>query len=249
MASVKSIYGYLYDSYGTQGWWPLSGLGMPVNKDDKDWPNYLKANPKGNKDDFIKNWPRHLGIAPKSWKQRFEIIVGAILTQNTSWSNVEKAIYTLNKNKLIDAEKIKKVDQKKLGGLIMPAGYFNQKSRKLKECAQFFSKNNDFDREEVLKIWGVGPETADSILLYAFGKPYFVVDAYTKRILGRAGFKEKSYDDIQGLFMANVDDSVDMYKEYHALIVEHGKSVCLKSRPRCGSCPIAEVCKSRDSFK
>jgi endonuclease-3 related protein len=217
MNQIKKIYSILYKTFGPQGWWPFT-----------------------LENEFH---PKHHGKSPKNDKQRFEIIIGAILTQNTSWKNVEKAIFNLNKAKLIDINKIKKVSLKKLASLIKPSGYYNQKAEKLKIAADFFSKNRLITRQELLKVKGIGPETADSILLYAFQKPYFVIDAYTKRIFSRVGLCDGkcSYDELQELFHKNLLKKTKIFSEYHALIVELGKQFCTKT-PKCINCPIKNYC-------
>jgi endonuclease-3 related protein len=176
--------------------------------------------------------------------KKWEVIVGAILTQNTSWKNVEKAIANLNKNKLIDKNKINKINKNKLASLIKPSGYFNQKAERLKIAAEFFSKNKNPTREQLLEVKGIGPETADSILLYAFNKPFFVVDMYTKRIFSRAGFcgGKCSYDELQEMFHSSLPRKAGLFNEYHALIVELAKNHCKKT-PECAGCPIARICK------
>src|SRR3989338_5981210 len=129
--------------------------------------------------------------------KKFEIILGAILTQNTSWKQVEKAIANLKNNDLISQEAIKKVSLRRLASLIKPAGYFNQKAKRLKIINQFLEKNKNPTRDQLLEVNGIGPETADSILLYAFNQPSFVIDTYTKRIMQRLGYKEESYGGLQ----------------------------------------------------
>jgi len=177
-----------------------------------------------------------------------------ILTQNTNWKNVEKAIINLNKNKLININKIIKINKKKLALIIRSSGYHNQKAKKLKNFCQFLLKNyngriNDFFsddidklRNELLSVKGIGPETADSIILYSTKKPIFVIDAYTKRIFNRIGYKEETYDEFQGLFMGNLEHDEKLFNEYHALIVEHGKNVC-KTKPLCKECFLKPNCK------
>lgn len=207
---------------------------------------------------YFKNelYPKHHGLEPRNDKERFEIIIGAILTQNTNWKNVEKAIFNLNKENLISIEKIKKINIKKLAELIRPSGYYNQKAERLKIIADFLSRNpikklkeEDTEklRKKLLKIKGIGPETGDSILLYAFDKPIFVVDAYTKRIFNRLGYKEKTYEEFQKLFMDNLEKDQKLFNEYHALLVELGKSYCRK-KPLCKECPINGLCKN-NKFK
>lgn len=175
-----------------------------------------------------------------SKNKEFEVCVGAILTQNTAWSNVEKAIKNLKENNLLSKEAILKVDIKKLAELIKPAGYFNQKARKLKEFSNF---SGEITRENLLNIWGIGPETADSILLYAFNEPIFVIDAYTKRIFSRIGFKEESYDELQKLFMSKLTKDFKLFNEYHALIVKLAKEHC-KTKPECVNCQLNKICQT-----
>lgn len=170
---------------------------------------------------------------------QFEIIVGAILTQNTSWKNVEKAIANLRRNNMLSKEAISFSDTNKLAPLIKSSGYYKQKAKKLKEFVKF---NKEVTRENLLSIWGIGEETADSILLYAYNKPHFVVDAYTKRIFQRLGYRENSYKDLQLLLMNNLPKDVKLYKEYHALIVELGKNYC-KKKPECSRCVLRAICK------
>ena len=179
-------------------------------------------------------------------------MVGAILTQNTNWQNVEKAISNLKKKRVLSVKKLFGVPEKELAALIRPAGYFNVKARRLREFLKFFNKVYQGQlrrisaqrlpelRQQLLAVCGIGPETADSILLYALGKPIFVVDAYTKRILLRHGLikQDAGYQDIQNLFMSNLDNDAGLFNEYHALLVRLGKDYCLKSKPRCKECPI-----------
>ncbi len=175
--------------------------------------------------------------------EQFEICVGAILTQNTAWTNVEKAIKNLKENKLLSKEAILNVDKNKLANLIKSAGYFNQKAKKLKEFAKF---DGEIKRENLLNIWGIGLETADSILLYAYNEPIFVIDAYTKRIFFRIGFKEESYEKLQNLFMKNLSKDAKLFNEYHALIVELAKEHC-RTEPECRNCPLNQICETGKS--
>ncbi len=217
----------MYKSCGPQGWWPLTPRGSYKSK-------------------------HHQG-RPKTDKNRFEIILGAILTQNTNWKNVEKSIEVLNKNKLINPEGIIAIPKSKLGEVIRSSGYYNQKSKTLKIVAKFFRltklsqlsklKTEDL-RSILLKIKGIGPETADSIILYAFEQPIFVVDAYTKRIFSRYGLigENAKYDEVQAFFHKHLRKSLTTYKEYHALIVEHAKRYC-KVKPKCEECILKRTCK------
>ena len=173
--------------------------------------------------------------------KRFENILGAILTQNTSWKQVEKAIANLKNNDLISQEAIKKVSLRRLASLIKPAGYFNQKAKRLKIINQFLEKNKNPTRDQLLEVNGIGPETADSILLYAFNQPSFVIDTYTKRIMQRLGYKEESYGGLQALFQDNLPNDYKIYNEFHALFVEHAKTYCRK-KPLCQKCPLNSRC-------
>jgi endonuclease-3 related protein len=180
------------------------------------------------------------------------VIVGAILTQNTSWSNVERAIVSLRREKLLTPMAIERVSLARLSRLIRSSGYFRQKARKLKEFVRFlrnrhrgsltemFCTETDILRQELLEVHGIGPETADSILLYAGKHPVFVVDAYTRRILERHGLAHArmSYDDIRTLFEQNLSADPALFNEYHALIVHTGKHFCYKREPDCQNCPL-----------
>jgi len=180
-----------------------------------------------------------------------EISVGAILTQNTAWTNVEKAIESLKKTRSLSVKVLNRLSHGRLARLIKPAGYFNVKARRLKNFISYlqdryqgslekmFLQETGRLRTELLSINGTGPETADSILLYAGQKPIFVIDAYTKRILSRHGVMsdEKSYDEFQNLFMKHLSPDVSLYNQYHAMIVNVGKDFCRK-RAFCHSCPL-----------
>ena len=180
-----------------------------------------------------------------------EVSVGAILTQNTAWSNVEKAITRLKEARSLSVKALVRLSHGRLARLIKAAGYFNVKARRLKNFISFLESryggslkkmlHQDLDRlrTELLSINGTGPETADSILLYAAEKPIFDVDAYTKRILSRHGVMpyEKSYEEFQKLFMVHLPLDVPLYNQYHAMLVNVGKDFC-RSRPLCASCPL-----------
>lgn len=184
-------------------------------------------------------------------KSRFEVMVGAILTQNANWDNVEKALDNLKKKDELDLKKIKNMTTAKLASLIKPAGYFNVKAKRLKNFVDFVFKEYNGNLEKMgreywpnlriklLGVNGIGPETADSILLYAFEKPVFVVDAYTKRILSRHNLVDRhaDYQTIQSIFTDNLSQNVKMFNEYHALLVRLGKEFC-KSKPLCEICPL-----------
>lgn len=198
-------------------------------------------------------------------ESRFEIIVGAILTQNTSWQNVAKAINNLKERKLLDPKALLEADSDNIKELIKPSGFFNIKYKRLRSFLEYLvNYNMDIDRlsciptaklrNELLGVNGIGPETADSIILYALGRPIFVVDAYTRRLFSRLGYswmKEVSYEKIQDFFMKNLQSDTELYSEYHALIVCHCKSVC-KKKPLCSMCNISiqcpDMCKQLISF-
>lgn len=193
-------------------------------------------------------------FGPQHWwpaDSAFEVMVGAILTQNTSWRNVEKAINNLKERRLLNLKRLDRLPQKKLAALIRPAGYYNIKAKRLKEFLNFYRANakkipaqdTGILRRRLLAVHGVGPETADSILLYALGKPVFVVDAYTKRVFSRHGFikEDASYEEVQALFMRDLKKDVQLFNEYHALIVKLAKDFCLKNKPRCRACPLEGI--------
>jgi len=182
---------------------------------------------------------------------REEIIIGAVLTQNTNWANVEKAINNLKKNNCLNLGKIVKLNKRKLAAFIKPSGYFNIKAERLMCVAEFFVNSFDYSlkkwekidtvemRERLLKIKGVGEETADSILNYAFDKKIFVIDAYTKRLNFRHKLTDDdaNYGELQKFISHNLKGDVEDYKELHALIVMLGKNYC-KPKPRCEFCPL-----------
>lgn len=209
--SVENIYQILLKEYGNQHWWPA---------DDQ-----------------------------------FEIIIGAILTQAAAWSNVEKALGVLKENKFLSPSGLRQVSSEELSRLIYPCGYYNSKAKKVKAFVRFLGESYDDDlymmfkrntnelRSELLNIYGIGEETADSILLYAAKKPVFVIDAYTRRICSRLGLitGQESYLQLQQFFMNKLVADVDLFGEYHALLVRHGKSCC-RVRPLCNTCCLHEYC-------
>ncbi|MDP2907214.1 MAG: endonuclease [Nanoarchaeota archaeon] len=219
MDKILQVYETLLEKYGFQGWWPVLDASSNSSVYDKSFPERERTS-----------------------DERFEICIGAVLTQNTSWQNVEKALYNLKIKKLLSLNKLETVNVKSLASLIKPSGYYNQKAKKIKEVIKFLKSGKEINRENLLSVWGVGPETADSILLYAYNKPIFVIDAYTKRVMNRLGFKENSYEDLQRLFMQNLPKDVQVYNEYHALLVRLGKEFC-KKKPSCKECPILKNCK------
>jgi len=190
---------------------------------------------------------------PQDWwpaDTRFEVIIGAVLTQNVAWKNVERAIANLKNAEALEPEKLLSLEKEKLAFLIKPAGFYNAKSETLLRITKVYLSEHWEDltteklRERLLKIKGIGKETADSILLYAFDRAIFVVDKYTIRFINRLGVTtHKTYDSVQRIFHENLRPDVKLYKEYHALIVEHSKKYC-KKRPDCAGCFIND-CKFR----
>ncbi len=211
---LLAIYMRLLTRFGAQHWWPHQGGGV------------------------------------------FEIIVGAILTQNTAWTNVEKALDNLRAAHLLTPENLHQVSTARLAQLIRPSGYFNLKAKKLQAFTQFLFAQHQGDvahlcatapailRDELLAVYGIGPETADSILLYAAQQPSFVVDAYTRRILARLGLAraDATYAELQTMLMTHLPHDVALFNEYHALIVALGKDTCRKTRPRCAACVLQDIC-------
>lgn len=211
---LKTAYKLLLEEYGEQGWWPINRVYSPSFKKRKRTP-----------------------------EERLEIAVGAILTQNTSWGNVEKALENLREADALSRKGLGKLTPKELATLIRPAGYYNMKARKLRE---YLSYSGRVTREGLLGVWGLGPETVDSILLYAYGQPVFVVDAYTKRILSRMGLcgENAAYPEIQELFQKELKEDAATFNEYHALIVRHAKEHC-RVKPVCEGCPLERLCKKK----
>jgi endonuclease III related protein len=196
----------------------------------------------------------HQTYGPRHWwpgETSFEVMVGAILTQNTSWRNVEKAIQRLKMNGVLNPGGIHHLKKSQLAPLIRSSGYYRIKADRLKSFVDFLFEGYGGDlkrmkrerlaelRKELLGVKGIGPETADSILLYGLEKPIFVVDAYTKRILSRHGMisEKASYEEVQKLFMDHLPPDEKLFNEYHALFVHLGKMVCKKS-PKCDICPL-----------
>ena len=180
-----------------------------------------------------------------------EVVIGALLTQNTAWSNVEKALNNLRRENLLDFPALAGLKPETLEELIRPSGYFRQKSRRLKNLAKAITAAGGLNglsrkktpelRDWLLALNGIGPETADSILLYAFNRPVFVIDAYTLRILKRHGWLPESagYAEAQACFIRELPEDTALFNEYHALLVRTGKDYCRPRRPNCGGCPLA----------
>lgn len=225
MNRIKRIYKALHSSFGPQGWWPVAGRYHPGDY------SY-----------------------PKTPQQQWEIVAGAILAQNTSWKNAAAAIGELRRKRKLTVAAMAKMPQQKLAAMIRSSGYYNEKAKKLKIVAKHVIDNYDGKiqrllkkrtqqlRKELLSLHGIGPETADSILLYAARKPVFVIDAYTRRIMQRIGYDQHSYEELQQLFERNLSRSEKIYNEFHALLVELGKNTCTKNNPECRNCPLLPLC-------
>lgn len=197
-------------------------------------------------------------FGPQNWwpgDTPFEVMIGAVLTQNTNWDNVERAIDNLKRTGVLSLEKLSELPIGLLAEYIRPAGYYNLKAGRLQNLFRFLREqcggsletlmdlDTDTLRRKLLSIKGIGPETADSILLYACQRPVFVVDAYTYRILLRHDLipEDFGYEDIQHYFMDNLEPDTGLYNEFHALLVCAGKEFCKKSKPRCERCPLRGI--------
>ena len=194
---------------------------------------------------------------PQHWwpaESAFEVIAGAVLTQNTAWRNVERAIDNLKGAEVLSAEGILALPPGRLAGLLRPSGFYRVKSERLRAVCRWLverhgaaeSTPTDALRSSLLAVHGVGDETADAILLYAFGRPVFVVDGYARRLFSRVGLIEgrEACSEIKAVVEARLGDEAGHYNEFHALIVEHGKQACRKT-PRCARCPIRCGCRHR----
>ncbi|MGO9014994.1 MAG: endonuclease III domain-containing protein [Dissulfurispiraceae bacterium] len=218
----------------------------------------MRVAPKSKKSTLLEIYDKlYAFYGPQHWwpgDSPFEVAVGAILTQNTNWSNVEKVIANLKAARVLSARALHKVPVAELALLIRPSGYFNIKAGRLKAFLAFLltayrgsmKKMGKGDsaslRQELLNVHGIGPETADSILLYALDKPVFVIDAYTKRVMSRHGVLDRgaSYDEYQRMFHKLLGNGIGLFNEYHALLVMVGKDYC-KPKPRCVNCPLYDL--------
>ncbi len=225
------VYRILLGTYGSRGWWPLVSRAGKEGRDDR---GYLPG-----------------GGPPRDRAGMFEVAAGAVLTQGTAWLNAERAVLGLSRSGALSPEGILATPRDILAGILRPSGYFNAKARKLEELARFFralppegSGYSAPSRDSLLSLWGIGPETADSILLYAFGISTFVVDEYTRRVAGRLGFEraDSSYDDFKSRLEIETPRKWIVYSEFHALLVEHAKTRC-KKNPICAECPLRSDCE------
>ncbi|MFC1901784.1 endonuclease III domain-containing protein [Chloroflexota bacterium] len=205
------------------------------------------------------------GYGPQHWwpaPEPFEMMVGAILTQSAAWTNVEKAIAALREARALSPAALRRLSQTEVAGLIRASGYYNAKARKLQALAHWLGERYHDDlnelfaadivllRQRLLEVYGIGEETADSIILYAANKPVFVIDAYTRRIISRLGLapQEDSYAAYQHLFADNLPADAGMFNEYHALLVCLAKYVC-RSRPLCRQCCLGDICRFRPDLQ
>ena len=194
---------------------------------------------------------------PQHWwpgESVFEVLVGAILTQNTAWSNVERAIDNLKAAGMLSAEAMLDCPWEALAALIRPAGYFNVKAARLQNFCRFLIASGGIQgmghwptpvlRERLLSVNGIGPETADDIILYGFQRPVFVIDAYTRRLGKRLGIAggDETYEQLSAGFAAALPAEAALFNEYHALIVRHAKEVCTGRKPRCDECCLGDTC-------
>lgn len=231
------VFRTLLETYGPQGWWPiLRRAGEPGFNEEGYHP--------GQKIRLTEI-------------DRFEIALGAVLTQNTSWSNVRMSLGRLmsffdKKNMPLLPEAILGMEEAELANLIRSSGYYRQKARKLRILSGFFTNLKAVpERAKLLKLWGIGPETADSILLYAWDQPFFVIDAYTVRIFSRltgisTGSRTPSYEDLQYYFSKSLKKYTVEYGEFHALLVRHGKESCRAGDPKCEECSLKKICNYVD---
>jgi endonuclease-3 related protein len=218
--TIRKVYDLLLEEYGRQGWWPL-------------------IRTKGGE-------PEYFG-GPRNQQERFEVAVGAVLVQNTSWKNAAKALSALSEAEMIDPARLADASHEEVAALVRSSGYYNQKARRLGILARFFLEAGDGppERESLLALEGVGPETADSILLYAFSRTFFVVDAYTSRLFSRLDLCDEiaKYHVVQDMFMDNLESDTETFNEYHALIVLHCKSRCKTKVPLCDGCSLRDFCR------
>jgi endonuclease-3 related protein len=195
---------------------------------------------------------------PQRWwpgDSRFEIMVGAVLTQNTTWTNVERAIDNLKRAKALTPAAIANAPHARLARWLRPSGYFNVKAQRLKAMCRWLIRQGGVRalarldthdlRAALIAVHGIGPETADDIVLYAFERPVFVIDAYTRRLFARLGVirGDEGYETLRRFFENTLDADVPMFNEYHALIVAHSKVVC-RPRPRCEACGLSRQCRA-----
>lgn len=224
--NLQELYHIWLEHYGPQGWWPIKSSINGVNQSGYHPGDYS---------------------FPRNSREQLEILLGAVLTQNTSWRNVSMVLGELIQENLLDAKKLRNLTQEELSLKIRSAGYHRQKAKKLHILLDFL-KNGNFlqgtvpSREALLSCWGIGPETADSMRLYAYGQKEFVIDRYTSRILFRIGFrpKEDSYQGWKDFALSQLPETLECYQEFHGLILAHAKAHC-GAKAKCKNCPVLRV--------
>lgn len=235
--NIKHIYSILYAEYGKQNWWPI-----------------IKDNRSVYSQDFSNR--------AKNSEEKLEISIGAILTQNTNWNNAGRSLIKLKEKGLLNIDILHNIELKELADIIRSSGYYNQKAKKIKLIIDFIINDlsgnienlSSYDlhdaRERLLSIWGIGKETCDSILLYAFDFLIFIIDNYTRRLFHRIGLIDgtEEYDDIRHLIESEADRDITVYREYHALIVNLSKIHC-KKKPDCIKCPLEKLCLYREASR
>lgn len=218
---IVKLYYVLYKKYGPQGWWPLLEL--------------HKNNINPTKTGSLNGYHPKDYTYPKNNLQKWEIIVGSLLTQNTSWPQVEKALVNLHKTNLLNPNTLIKSNLEKIKQCIKPSGYYNQKSERLLLLARWFlAQKNVPSRKELLSLKGIGPESADSILLYAYKQPSFIIDTYTKRIFKQNKIitENLNYNELKELIEKSIPKKYEIYQEFHALLVEHAKNSLSKIKDK-----------------
>jgi len=229
---IRDVYESLLACYGPQSWWPVT--------------------PPGGRSPVYSGGPTNVS-------QRLEVMIGAVLTQNTSWNGARKALENLSSQNRLDFQSLLEIPEEKLGLFIRPSGYFNQKARRIKSLISFLNERYGADwerffaepvsrmRRMLLGLYGIGPETADSIILYATGRASFVIDSYTKRIFYRLGITPRDipYKELKQRFEKALPAESKLYNEYHALVVIHGKERCTAREPECEGCPLEQICVRR----
>jgi endonuclease-3 related protein len=227
--SLIRVYERLLEAYGPRGWWPLQSRAGHPGFDGQGYH------------------PGEYGC-PGSPQERFEIAMGAVLTQNTSWRNAAKALSVLLTAGIRTPAAVLSLPERQLAESLRSSGYYNQKARKLRALSMLLADEGvdggwkTLSRDALLAVWGIGPESADSILLYACGRLFFVVDAYTCRLLERLGvpWGNQAYAEVQAAFSAALPPDPILYQEYHALVVQHAKQFCRK-QPLCRGCPLLSI--------
>lgn len=245
---IRELYDHLLSTYGPQGWWPTLKLSK----------NGINPTKRGR---FTGYHPKNYEI-PNDNQTSFEIMLGTILTQNTSWVNAEKALANLADQSELTPQQILTIPKEKLAEIIRSSGYYNQKSERLHILSKFIQKNPinalkklpvEETRKKLLHVKGIGPETADSILLYALKKPSFVIDAYSRRLFSRYGISENSwkYNDYRDRIQQAIiptPENLPIYNEYHALLVQHCVYTCKKT-PLCEKCLFNGTCAQKIAIK